>query len=480
MSKLTTPLFTFLFCLLSSGLSAQRSVVETEISSDRIYELSVIRVYPDSFPSVSVVFQAKNKAGKPLWLLKKEELEIKENGQECNVLRVIPISKDKPLNLAMILDHSGSMVVDPSVADDTISYEELYYLGQLPAGYKMPIDYAKKAIFDFCSGLEANGDSMLFVTFNHEVDKIAPLTSDFKSVQEMIKGVQPGGSTAFYDALYYAVDSLAAHHSQPVIIALTDGMDNHSTHRLEETIRHAIDNGVSIYIVGLGGADSQVLDHIAAKTKGFYYYTNDPSSLAAIYANIKEQLKSIYRVDYVSADLNAESATDDSMHVFQFFMKNDTVQFADNATLYKLPAEAFQYIKEQDELRKTKEAEAVEQKKRDELLLYGSFAGGGALLIGFATFLVVRRTRRNKLQLKNAFPNPFTGPLNIEYNIPQETVKAMIRITNPKGQLAFKQELTLLTTGTDLQLSDLKNGIYLMQIETESGRSNTIKIVKSS
>src|SRR3954463_10064952 len=103
---LTLPFLLLCFC----GLKAQNKQVETEISSDRIFELSVIRVYPDSFPDVSVIFQARNKAGKPLWLLKKEELKVNENGKECEVKRSIPFTNNKPLNLAMVLDHSGSMI----------------------------------------------------------------------------------------------------------------------------------------------------------------------------------------------------------------------------------------------------------------------------------------------------------------------------------------------------------------------------------
>src|SRR5690606_21376470 len=88
MKHLIAATFT-LFVFLAFG---QVKNVSTKIEAENVFELSIIKVYPDSFPTVSVVFQAKNQFGKPLWLLKKTELKITENGVPGKILRLVNIS----------------------------------------------------------------------------------------------------------------------------------------------------------------------------------------------------------------------------------------------------------------------------------------------------------------------------------------------------------------------------------------------------
>lgn len=466
--------YAFIFMFLTSLLCAQNQHVETEISSPRVFDLSVIRVYPDSFPQVSVIFQAKNNLGKPLWLLSKEELRINENNKECQVIRLKDISKNKPLNIAMVLDHSGSMVDNPLQMPDTVeTYQDLYFENLLPEGYVMPIDYAKKALFDFCNTNEAGEDSLLFVGFSSFVDPILPLTADFRSVQELLKDINPVGSTAFFDALYYSIDSLRRHTSQPVIIALTDGADNRSVHNVNEIVNYAVDNNVAIYIIGLGKAESKTLQYISEKTKGFYYYTNDPGSLSEIYLNIKKQIRSIYQVDYLSNATYSEMGTEGAtLRNIEFVFKNDTLSFSPNSTEYTLPPEAVKYVKEQDEIRKAKIAE----EQKEEILLYSSI--GGAILLGTFTFILIRKRRKGLPEIKKAFPNPFTDVLNVEYSIPLNTAKGVLTITDMNGLTIYRQDIALLTSTSEFNLSELKSGTYLLQIETESDKSNTLKVIK--
>ena len=107
-------------------------------------------MFPQEFPKVSVVFQAKNDLGEPLWLLTKDEFKIRENAEICEVLDVRNISENRPLNLAIVFDHSGSMVENPEhMTDTSLSYQSLYFDGMLPEGYIMSIEYAQEAVLNF-------------------------------------------------------------------------------------------------------------------------------------------------------------------------------------------------------------------------------------------------------------------------------------------------------------------------------------------
>lgn len=164
--------------------------------------------YPSSkfflknFPEVSVVFQANNEFGKPLWTLDKSELQVTENGVETEVLRLLNISKDKPVNIGLVFDHSGSMVDNPmQMPSEVQTMQEYYFYGYpLPEGYVMAIDYAKEGVIGFLEETTVSKDSILFVGFSTTVDEVIPLANDISEIKSIVNKIEPGGSTAFYDA----------------------------------------------------------------------------------------------------------------------------------------------------------------------------------------------------------------------------------------------------------------------------------------
>ena len=183
---------------LTTVCLCQELIIETEIKSQNIFELSIIQVYPDSFPDVSVVFQAKNEYGKPLWKLDKSEVTVAENNRDCDVVRLINISKNRPLNIGLVFDHSSSMVDNPSQFPDSIdSMQEWYFSGTpLPKGYTMAIDFAKEGVIEFLNKTENTSDSILFIGFSSEVDKVLPLTGNMIGIKSFVKNVLPYGNTS--------------------------------------------------------------------------------------------------------------------------------------------------------------------------------------------------------------------------------------------------------------------------------------------
>ena len=82
------------------------------------------------------------------------------------------------------------------------------------------------------------------------------------------------------------------------------------------------------------------------------------------------------------------------------------------------------------------------------------------------------------MTLKNVFPNPFDDKVKVEYKLPGSAVKATLNVTNLKGLRVSQQELTLGSTESELNVSELPKGIYLFQIATESGKSIAFKGMK--
>lgn len=451
-------LFYSTFCL------AQEQEVKTEIKAENVFELSIIQVYPDSFPIVSVVFQAKNEFGKPLWTLNKSEIEITENENECEVLRLKNISKNKPLNIGIIFDHSGSMVDNPTQIPKGKETMQDYYLAGLPLpnGYIMAIEYAKKGVLNFLIETEFSKDSILFIGFSGTVDKVYPLTNNFKRIKSFVNKVEPSGRTAFFDALYLGIDSLSNYSSKGVIVALTDGQDDSSKYKFHDVIEYANLQNISIYIIGLGNVNEIILKEISKRTNGFYYHTNEPEKLEEIYLNIKEQIKSIYEVDYTS--YSQDYLEKDRQIKFHFV--NDTLEFSNNSNFYSLSGETIEYLKKQEATRLTK------------LRNRNIIGGFGILLLGIGGFLIYKRRRKNGLIISTIYPNPFHDELNIDFKLIGEDIQHILTIFSINGQIIKTLHVNERANSININLEYLEQGTYILQLSNSKTVSNTIKAIK--
>lgn len=134
-----------------------------------------------------------------------------------------------------------------------------------------------------------------------------------------------------------------------------------------------------IYTIGLGFVDNDVLHDISERTDGFYYHTNDPEKLREIYLNIKDQIKSIYQVDYASNTLNHQEEERD----IRFSFVNDTLAFASNSKIYELSEEVIEHLE------KNRGIQGLIS--RNKLV----FGGVSVVALGLGGFIVYRR-RKNK------------------------------------------------------------------------------------
>ena len=448
----------------SALVIGQEHHVSTEIKAENVFELSIIKTYPDSFPDISVVFQAKNEFGKPLWQLDKKDIEVRENENNCIVKRLVNISKNRPVNIGLVFDHSGSMVDNPvQIPEGLETLQHHYFNGwKMPEDYKMAIEFAKEGVLRFLDETTSQGDSILFVGFSTTVDKIVPLTNDIKKIKSFVSDVNPSGRTSFYDALYKSVNELSNCESKSVIVALTDGQDNESKHTYHEVIDLARLKNINIYTIGLGNANGKRLNLISQKTDGFHYYTIDPEKLKEIYLNIKEQIKSIYQLDYTSNNFKSI----DEGRTIKFSFVNDTLEFSNSSSYYSLPDETIYYLKKKEQ----------ERQREDRLkLIYG---GLGILVLGIGAFAVYRRNKKQKLIISKAFPNPFSSQINFEFRISESESNVQLVIRNIQGITVFETSLTSKERLENVFLAELSSGTYLANLVSSSTTSKPVKLIK--
>jgi VWFA-related protein len=225
---------------------------------------------------VSVPVLVFDKAGRFVPDLRKQEIQILEDGvpQDITYLASSTGHDRIPLSIALTLDTSGSM--QPSIA------------------------FLKEAATYFTGKLEAS-DQALIVQFNESVKSSSDFTDDTDRMDSFINGLQVWGGTALYDAVLYSLDRLRDRPGRKALILLSDGDDNGSSRATKSQVTAMAKSlEVSIYSVGIQGFDTPkgFLKNLAEDTGGAYYFPSKVSELIRVFEAISKDLKNNYLVAY--------------------------------------------------------------------------------------------------------------------------------------------------------------------------------------
>lgn len=486
-------LFSLLFTLVTCFLSAQvQNTVNGKIVAPDSARIQVIRIFPDSFPRVSVIFKASTPSGQPLWNLNDSNTAIQEDGKNARIVSVEKISKTKTINTALVIDHSGSMSEDERIrqwwatlppsafTNKRITVRE-YTDGEVNSDSMMtvrisppfpddlhePIWYAKRAAISYLNSVDPAKDPISVIGFSDNVDKTLPLSKNQSSVNGTINGLFANGGTAFYDAISSGLDQVRNAEGIKVVIALTDGKDNASRKTLSSVISKAQADNIPVYVIGLGDVDKTVLKKLANQTGGQAFFTDDPARLASIYIDISRQIQSVYELIYTSENLASADTTRDIM--LQFDIEG---QYHNTRSIeLNLPDEvrAFLYNKEQNI--------AAPPAASDNSPIWPYVAGITVAALGVGV-LIARSSRnqkkKNLLQIIRIFPNPANGPVTIELNTTENSIAASVIVTDSSGQIVLQVPYS--AGGSSFDAGQLANGKYLIQVQngTEMSPAQTL------
>jgi VWFA-related protein len=247
---------------------------------------------------VNLVFTAIDKSNRVVGDLHQEEVSILEDGQPQHIF-TFKREATLPINIALLIDLSGSQ-------------EHTFPQEKLAAG-----DFLR-------SILRPGRDSAAILTFQSDVELIQGLTSRIDTLKRALDQIQYFGrfgasssrrqATALYDAVFIAADEVLSRDSfraasddlitRRAVILLTDGVDNASSRKLEQTIDRALRSGVVIYSIGIGdrfrfeGVREDVLRKLSEETGGRAYFPHGADDLMEDFRQIENELRSQYLVAY--------------------------------------------------------------------------------------------------------------------------------------------------------------------------------------
>jgi Ca-activated chloride channel family protein len=202
----------------------------------------------------------------------------------------IRTSQRMPLNVALVIDRSGSMAA------------------------RNKLEYAKAAARHVVRQLSA-ADRVSVVAFDSVSTVLVPSTParDVDAICAALDGLTPGGSTNLSQGMSDGVAEVVRHLRRDQVnrvLLMTDGLANFgetSPDGLARLARGAAGSGVAITTLGLGADFSEdTLLSIAEHAGGRYYYIESPDQMSAIYAGEIRGLHAVVARD-VQLDLTPAS-----------------------------------------------------------------------------------------------------------------------------------------------------------------------------
>ena len=192
-----------------------------------------------------------------------------------------------PLNLALVIDRSGSMASEDK------------------------LEHAKSAAEQLVGRLGPE-DRVALVSYDDKVQVELPSTSahDVRPVLAAIRALRTGGSTNLCGGMLAGVEELRRNLDPEhlnVVVLLSDGLANAGVTDPRAIARHAQrarEEGVRITTMGMGLAyDEDLLTTVALEAGGNYYYVDEPESVGR---HLDAELDQLGRVAARDVDVRIE------------------------------------------------------------------------------------------------------------------------------------------------------------------------------
>lgn len=214
--------------------------------------------------------------------------------QICITTPVAERHERQPMNLAVVLDRSGSMANEGK------------------------IEYAKKAVRSLIDQLP-EGDYFSFVIFDDVVQVLrqSQLVRDKRDLRDLLNEVYPGGSTNLGGGLVTGLEQVERHKDSEFlnrVILLSDGLANSGITNPQELRRIAQryrSKSISVTTMGVGlDYNENLMMGLSQSGGGNYYFIESPNSLASIF---KKELRSLSSI--TAQDASIELTLADGVHV---------------------------------------------------------------------------------------------------------------------------------------------------------------------
>lgn len=258
--------------------SAPQSTVQTPTSPT----ILKIPVY-----LVNVPLTVTDKKNRLVIMMTKDDFNLFEDGKPQSI-QYFSRETDLALRIGLLIDTSNSI-------RDRLRFEQ-------------------QAATDFLSDTIRRGKDEAFVVgFDVEPQLVQDYTDNVEKLSNSIRGLQAGGVTSLYDAIYFACRDKLLFFPPPepylrrLIIIISDGEDNRSEHTRDEALAMAQRAEVTVFAISTNrtGAEQRgdkVLKFLAEQTGGHAFFPFEASDLGEEFRAIGRDLRTQFLLSYTSSN----------------------------------------------------------------------------------------------------------------------------------------------------------------------------------
>lgn len=219
----------------------------------------------------------------------------------------------RPLNLALVIDKSGSM----ADADK--------------------LSRVKAALLVLVSQLRET-DVLSIAVFDSEAQILWPAhpLSDREIVKQLIRGLEPGSSTNLHAGLMLGYHEALKYYRKDAtnrVILLTDGIANQGVTEPSQIVRDSLsfnDRGIDLSTIGVGlDLNKDLLRELAKSGRGLFHFVADAQDIEKVFAREVQSL-----VSPVATEPNVEIEYDSGLELVQLYGYEPHV--SDNEVTLKL------------------------------------------------------------------------------------------------------------------------------------------------
>src|SRR5215467_10337356 len=237
---------------------------------------------------VNVVFTVTDDHGRFVKDLTQNQFRILDNNKPPKEITGFEAQTGLPLRVGLLVDASNSI-------RDRFKFEQ-----------QSAIEFVQQS-------LHPEVDKAMVLSFDEIYEVVQDFTNDLDKLSAGIRKISPGGSTAMWDAVYYACREKLMKQQNPdpvrrVIILVSDGNDTQSHVYRKEAIDMAQRAEAIIYTIStsMGMSSNDQGDHnlkvLADATGGKAFFPLKLTDVEDAFASIQRELRSQYSVSYKPQD----------------------------------------------------------------------------------------------------------------------------------------------------------------------------------
>jgi Ca-activated chloride channel family protein len=208
-----------------------------------------------------------------------EDFKIMEDGHPRTIKQFA--AEDRPVTLGIVVDASGSMRPKQT---QVVTAALAFVRASNPKDETFVVNFNDRA--------------------REGLPPAVPFSNNPQQLRTALLGPKPEGRTALYDALTLAAEHLAkGKWENKVLLLISDGGDNNSTHNFAETMNTLQMSGATVYSIALFDPDERehnvgLLHRLSKMSGGEAFEPMDISEIQPLCLRIADDIRASYTLAY--------------------------------------------------------------------------------------------------------------------------------------------------------------------------------------